>query len=131
MGNYKKALETNKLAIVADETYMSKTGQDNELYKMYRMHNYHFAVWAAMFEGQFSMAMQYAEAAERQLGPDAVSFNIGDFTFVFWRSPLARADPVWKVGRSHQSSAKGRQRLVCSYDCHLTLCSRGGICSFG
>jgi hypothetical protein len=29
-----------------------------------------------MFEGQFSTAMQYAETAEYQLGPDAVSFNI-------------------------------------------------------
>lgn len=43
MGNYDKALETDKLAVVADdETYVSESGQDNELYKMYRMHNYHF-----------------------------------------------------------------------------------------
>ena len=81
MGDYKKAIEANKLAIVADETYMLESGQDDELYKMYRMHNYHFAVWAAMFEGQFSTAIHYAEAAEQQLTPDAISFNIGDQAF--------------------------------------------------
>ena len=64
MGEYNKAIKINQKAIVADETYTSKTRQDNELYKMYRTHNYHFTVWAAMFEGQFSTAMQYAEAAE-------------------------------------------------------------------
>ena len=78
MGEYKKAIEVNQKAVVADETYMSVTGQDNELYKMYRMHNYHFTAWASMFDGQFSTAMRYAEAAERQLGPDAISFKLGD-----------------------------------------------------
>ena len=62
--------------------HMVKSGQDNELYKMYRMH-YHFGVWAAMYEGQFSTAMQYAEAAEQQLGCDAISFNIGDMSSIW------------------------------------------------
>ena len=44
MENYKKAIEANKLAAVANETYMLTSGQDNELYNMYWMRNYHFVV---------------------------------------------------------------------------------------
>ena len=78
VGQYKEAIETNKRAVVGDETYMLKSGQDNELYKMYRMHNYHFTVWAAMFDGQYVTALEYAEAAELQLGPEAVTCMMGD-----------------------------------------------------
>ena len=79
VGQYKEAVETNKRAIVGDEAYVLKTGHDNEFYKMYRMHNYHFTVWAAMFDGQYATALKYAEEAEKQLGPEAVTFMCGDF----------------------------------------------------
>ena len=78
VGQYKEAVEINKKAIVADGKYCVISGQDNEFYKMYRLHNYHFAVWAAMFDGQYVTAMEYAEGAEKQLGPDAVTYVLGD-----------------------------------------------------
>lgn len=78
LGHYKEAVKTNKKAVEADEKYVSITGQDNEFYKVYRLHNYHFVVWAAMFDGQFATAMEYAEATDRQLGPDAVTHKLGD-----------------------------------------------------
>ena len=77
VGQYKEAIEINKLAVAADEEYMHKTGQDNEFYKMYRLHNYHFTVWAAMFDGQYATAMEYAEAIGKQLGREAVTFMMG------------------------------------------------------
>lgn len=78
VGQYKEAIETNKIGVVADETYVAKTGHDNEFYKMYRLHNYHFTVWAAMFDGQFATALEYAEGAQKLLGPDAVTYMLGD-----------------------------------------------------
>ena len=78
VGHYKEAIETNKRAVVADETYRLKTGQDNDFYKLYRIHDFHFVAWAAMFDGQYATALEYAEAAEEQLGPEAVTFTIGD-----------------------------------------------------
>ena len=45
---------------------------------MYRMHNYHFIAWAAMFNGQYATALEYAEAAEQQLRPEAVTCMMGD-----------------------------------------------------
>ncbi len=78
VGQYKEAVETNKRAVAVDEVYKLKTGQDNEFYKVYRLHNYHFLVWAAMFDGQYATALEYAEAAEQQLGPEAVTYMMGD-----------------------------------------------------
>ena len=78
VGQYKEAVEINKLAVVADEKYLRITGHENEMYKMYRLHNYHFTVWAAMFDGPFSIAVEYAEAACRQLDLKAVQFVLGD-----------------------------------------------------
>ena len=81
VGNYNDAIETNKRGVIADNTYVQKTGHENEFYKAYRMHNYHFVVWAAMFDGQFSTAIEYAEAAEKQLGYDVVTFMLDDVPF--------------------------------------------------
>ena len=76
IGHYKEAIEINKKAITADELYVKHTGQNNEFYKMYRLHNYHFLVWAAMFDGQFATAMEYAEATDKQLEPETVMFML-------------------------------------------------------
>ena len=77
VGQYKEAIETNKVAVTSDEKYVRLTGHDNEMYKMYRLHNYHFTVWAAMFDGQCSTAMEYAEATVRQVCPKAIQFTMG------------------------------------------------------
>ena len=77
IGHYQEAIDVNKKAIDVDEAYVQKSGIVNEFYKSYRLHNYHLAVWAAMFDGQFATAMQYSEAMEKQLGPEAVTFKLG------------------------------------------------------
>ena len=78
VGKYKEAIEANIKAVAADEEYVSKTGKDIEIYAMYRMHNYHFAVWASMFDGQYAKALEYAEVAEQKLSNETVTCKIGD-----------------------------------------------------
>ena len=77
VGQYEEAIDTNKKAVIVDEAYVEKSGVDNEFYKLYRLHNYHFTVWAAMFDGQYGTAMQYAEGIEKRLGPETVSCKLG------------------------------------------------------
>ena len=79
VGHYKEAVDINKIAVAADEEYRKESGEENNFYKVYRMHNFHFGAWAAMFNGQFAVAMRYAEDAERQLDETAVSAILGDF----------------------------------------------------
>ena len=77
VGQYKEAIEINKMAVVADEAYVQEAVVDNEFYKLYRLHNYQFVVWAAMFDGQYATALQYAEAAEKRVDPETVKFAVG------------------------------------------------------
>ena len=78
VGQYKKAVDVNKLAVAADEKYERVTGHKHGIYKMYRLHNFHFAAWAAMFDGQFATAMKYADEACLKLCPEAINFTIND-----------------------------------------------------
>ncbi len=59
-GNYHDALHWNQAAIVADRKYLDREGVMN-FYTGYRVHDYHFAVYGAMFLGQYRPALAAAE----------------------------------------------------------------------
>src|SRR5215468_6224495 len=59
-GNYRDVLVYNQRAIVADRKYLERAGALN-VYSLYRTHNHHFAIYGAMFLGQFSPALQAAQ----------------------------------------------------------------------
>ena len=80
VGQYNKAMEANILAVESDEKYILTKDKKDDLYKVYRMHNYHFVAWAAMFNGQFSVALKYAEASRLQLQPHDITLKVGDST---------------------------------------------------
>ena len=63
VGQWKEAVECNIAAVEADDKYVKHTGNESQFYKFYRMHNHHFVVWCAMFEGQYETAMKYARKA--------------------------------------------------------------------
>ena len=55
-GHYYDAVVANNKAIVADRKYLEREGPLN-YYTIYRSHNYHFKLYAAMFLGQYKTAM--------------------------------------------------------------------------
>lgn len=59
-GHYRDAMHWNQKAIVADRKYYDRAGPMN-FYSGYRVHNYHFAAYGAMFLGQFAPAIAAAE----------------------------------------------------------------------
>ncbi|MEM8795174.1 MAG: hypothetical protein AAGE61_06375 [Pseudomonadota bacterium] len=59
-GYYRDVLAGNERAIVADRKFLKREGALN-VYTLYRVHNYHFAIYGAMFLGQFTPAMAAAE----------------------------------------------------------------------
>ena len=59
-GNYNDVVVANKKAIIADRKYLEREGAQN-VYAMYRSHNYHFAMYGAMFQGQFTAALAAAQ----------------------------------------------------------------------
>lgn len=65
-GDYQSAITSNSSAILADEKYLSHQGPVN-FYSLYRLHNYHFLIYAAMFAAQSTTALDAAEKMEASL----------------------------------------------------------------
>ena len=59
-GQYHDVVVYNEKAIVADRKYLERAGALN-VYSMYRTHNHHFAIYGAMFLGQFTPAIEAAQ----------------------------------------------------------------------
>jgi tetratricopeptide (TPR) repeat protein len=59
-GDYYAAMVANDRAIRADRKYLEREGSFNS-YTLYRIHNYHFKLYAAMFLGQYRPALEAAE----------------------------------------------------------------------
>ncbi len=59
-GHYQDVVVDNWKAIVADRKYLERVGPMN-FYSAYRIHNYHFAIYGAMFIGQYQPAIDAAE----------------------------------------------------------------------
>ncbi len=59
-GHYRDAMHWNQKAIVADRKFYDRAGPMN-FYSGYRIHNYHFAAYGAMFLGQFAPALAAAD----------------------------------------------------------------------
>lgn len=67
-GDYLKAVEWNTIALQGDDKYLTHAGTLN-FYSLYRSHNYHFKIYAAMFAGQFTTAISTVTAMEATM-PD-------------------------------------------------------------
>jgi tetratricopeptide (TPR) repeat protein len=69
-GDYKNAISSNSDAIRADEKFLSRSGPLN-FYTLYRCHNYHFRIYAAMFAGQSKVALATVAQLEASI-PEAL-----------------------------------------------------------
>ncbi len=59
-GYYRDVLHYNQKAIAADTKFLDREGAMN-VYSMYRTHNHHFAIYGAMFLGQYTAAIDAAQ----------------------------------------------------------------------
>ena len=65
-GDYRRAVASNTQAMVADEKFVQYEGPMN-FYSLYRCHDYHFRIYAAMFAGQSAVALDTVSRLERSL----------------------------------------------------------------
>lgn len=59
-GHYRDVVVYNQKAIVADRKFLAREGAMN-VYALYRTHNHHFAIYGAMFLGQYTPALRAAQ----------------------------------------------------------------------
>jgi tetratricopeptide (TPR) repeat protein len=62
-GDYRRAIASNMDAIRADERFLARAGPLN-FYTLYRCHNYHFRLYAALFAGQSKIALETCDWIE-------------------------------------------------------------------
>ncbi|MEQ9260099.1 MAG: hypothetical protein RIG84_13505 [Roseovarius sp.] len=68
-GMYQDVVRVNSAAIEADRKYLARHGANN-FYTFYRVHDYHFKAYGAMFLGQFEAAISAARELEATLPED-------------------------------------------------------------
>jgi tetratricopeptide (TPR) repeat protein len=68
-GEYQAVVEANHAGILADEKFLDYAGPMN-IYTLYRVHNYHFKIYGAMFLGQYAPAMAAVKGLAETV-PDA------------------------------------------------------------
>lgn len=71
VGRYADAVDANARAVVVDRERVARHGAGG-FYAIYRAHNHHFLMWAAMFDGRRELALRAARDTVEQLPVDFV-----------------------------------------------------------
>ena len=70
-GDYARVVTSNQDAIRADEKYVAQAGAIN-FYTIYRVHNYHFCIYGAMFAAQSTIALETVDRLENAVSEDVL-----------------------------------------------------------
>ena len=68
-GHYHDAVVANNRAIAADNRYLQREGAFN-FYTLYRCHDFHFKIYAALFLGQYKSAIEATEEMLSTIGDE-------------------------------------------------------------
>lgn len=127
-GRYDDVIRTNVRAVEADRAFVEHAGREN-FYTLYRLHNYHFVAYGAMWDGRREQAL----AASRELVeeipaalleklPDLLDVFVGTpyhvlVRFGMWEEILAEPEPtgelhaaraIWRYARGIALASLGR-----------------------
>jgi tetratricopeptide (TPR) repeat protein len=86
VGDYRTMIESNQRAIKADKEFVGRRGRDS-MYTLYRVHNYHFLVYGAMFDGQSQLAMESSREMVQQM-PEEMLRALPDMLDAYVPTPL-------------------------------------------
>ena len=128
LGNYRNVIVENQKAIQADAEFLRREGPLN-FYSLYRIHNYHFLVYGAMFDGQSKLALETARALKQQVPEEMLKAQV-DYLDAFmptelhvlvrfgrWEEILEQPEPadylpmsrsIWHYARGLAYAATGR-----------------------
>lgn len=128
VGRYAEAIAANQRATVVDQRRIERAGAGG-FYAIYRAHNFHFLMWAAMFDGQRAVALKAARDVVAQIPRDVVR-SMPEFVegflgspyhvmvrFGMWDELLAEPEPtadlhgttaMWRYGRTLALASLGR-----------------------
>ncbi len=85
-GRYDDVIRVNQRAVEVDMAFVEHAGREN-FYTLYRMHNYHFVAYGAMFAGRREVAMDAARELVSEIPPALLTEDWIDFVDVFVGTP--------------------------------------------
>lgn len=74
VGDYRRAVNTNITATIADDKFLAKEGAKN-FYSLYRLHNYHSLIYAATMAGQARAALEATSRMEATITDELLSIT--------------------------------------------------------
>ena len=74
-GYYQDVVAWNHTAIVADRKFLERAGAMN-FYTLYRVHNYHFKMYGAMFLGQYEVAQEATDEMLRTIPEELLRVQV-------------------------------------------------------
>jgi tetratricopeptide (TPR) repeat protein len=84
-GRYDDVIRVNQRAVEVDRAFVEYAGREN-FYTLYRLHNFHFVAYGAMFAGRREIALQAARELVTEI-PPALLTEWADFLDVFVGTP--------------------------------------------
>lgn len=84
-GRYDDVIRTNVEAVEMDDAFVDHAGREN-FYTLYRVHNYHFVAYGAMWEGRRDLALEYSRRLVEEIPPGLLGM-IPDLLDVFTATP--------------------------------------------
>ncbi|KAL7619825.1 hypothetical protein AAE478_010370 [Parahypoxylon ruwenzoriense] len=91
VGDYRRAIDTNIKATIADDKYYARNGGCN-FYSLYRLHDYHSLIFAAMMAGQSRVALESVERMEATMPEELLLIK---------SPPMATWMEFFKTTRTH------------------------------
>ncbi|RYP03286.1 hypothetical protein DL764_005242 [Monosporascus ibericus] len=73
-GDYSRGIESNRDAVILDDKYFSRC-EGSTLYRVYRCHNIHVLIYAAMMAGRSEDALKAAKHLQEILTPEFLSIK--------------------------------------------------------
>lgn len=98
LGDYSLAVEANQRAIRVDEKFLKRSGALN-FYTLYRMHDFHFCIYAAMFAGQSKIALETVAQLEVALPEELLRVQSPPMADWLEGFPAMRVHALVRFGR--------------------------------
>ena len=84
-GKYDDVIRVNVEAVEVDDAFVEYGGREN-FYSAYRIHNYHFVAYGAMWEGRRALALEYSRRLVEEI-PSGLLVAIPDLFDIFTATP--------------------------------------------
>ncbi len=132
-GHYQNVVDWNEAAVAADLKYWREKGAFN-IYSGYRLHNYHFVIYGAMFLGQIEPALRAVRGAAETVPEEMLRMESPPMADYFEAYLSFEPHVLVRFGRWHEATELALpedQTLYCTLAAHVHYARGVGHAALG